>query len=249
MSSDTGFRKRNNFIMKYTQKDVVRLTGVKPSTLQNWINRGIVTLQEKHPGKQFKRSYTFVDVVGIAAMVEMTGLNIPPAVASKALKGITRRVSKLCVGHLMKLVRDSYPGEMFPYDVKLATVLVYIFFPNDESGEWQKIEANIHEGQFYYQDSEEFRRTAEDKEYQKKHAQHYSMVIKAFEKCESENENERQEGLSELEIANKIILPETPEIKYYPVDVTKFPDCFIIFQVDKLIRRVIKKGGLLHVLS
>jgi hypothetical protein len=235
-------------MMYFTQKDVVRLTKVRPSTLQNWINRDIVTLQKKHPGKQFKRSYTILDVVGIAAMVEMTSLKIPPTVASKALEGISRRVSQLCIGLMMKFVHDSVPKEVLPWEAKPANKLVYIFFPTDESGEWQKTEANIHEGQFYYEDSEEFWRTIEDEDYQKKSDQYYSMVRKAREKCESENEKERQEGYSDLEIANKNF-PETPEIERHAVDVTEFPDCFIIFQVDKLIRRILKKIDLPDVLS
>jgi hypothetical protein len=49
----------------YEQADVVRLTEIASSTLQNWVNRGAIRLKNAKPGKTKNRKYSGRDVATI----------------------------------------------------------------------------------------------------------------------------------------------------------------------------------------
>ncbi|PIK72778.1 hypothetical protein CS379_12100, partial [Methylobacterium frigidaeris] len=60
---------------RYTQPDVLRITGLKPTVLQTWINRRAIELAEQNPGTGRKRLYSENDVVKLAIMRRLSDLS------------------------------------------------------------------------------------------------------------------------------------------------------------------------------
>lgn len=62
----------------FTQTAVITITGIKPATLQNWMNRRVLTIPAEAPGRHSARSYEPVDVAHIAFVMELGKFGIPP---------------------------------------------------------------------------------------------------------------------------------------------------------------------------
>ena len=77
------------FEPKYEQPAVLAATGLTSATIQNWVNRGTVTLTEQHPGRQAKRRYSEMDVIRIAIMAELVRLGIAPGDAWANASSVT----------------------------------------------------------------------------------------------------------------------------------------------------------------
>ncbi|WP_238192525.1 MerR family transcriptional regulator [Methylobacterium frigidaeris] len=68
---------------RYTQPDVLRITGLKPTVLQTWINRRAIELAEQNPGTGRKRLYSENDVVKLAIMRRLSDLSIDLSVSKE----------------------------------------------------------------------------------------------------------------------------------------------------------------------
>lgn len=66
---------------RYTQPEVLKITGLAPAVLQTWINRGAIQLAEQNPGYGRRRLYGPLDVVKLAIMRRMADLNIALSVS------------------------------------------------------------------------------------------------------------------------------------------------------------------------
>jgi DNA-binding transcriptional MerR regulator len=62
----------------FTQSTVISITGMKPSTLQNWMNRGVLSIPKSSPGREKARLYEAIDVLRIAFVCELTKFGIAP---------------------------------------------------------------------------------------------------------------------------------------------------------------------------
>lgn len=61
---------------RYTGPEVLKVTLLKPETLQTWVNRKVVTLAEQNPGRGKRRLYSASDVVKLAIMRRCDDLKI-----------------------------------------------------------------------------------------------------------------------------------------------------------------------------
>ncbi len=62
----------------FTQATIVSIIGIKPATLQNWMNRGVLSIAKSSPGREKARTYDAVDVVQIAFVFELGKFGISP---------------------------------------------------------------------------------------------------------------------------------------------------------------------------
>ena len=68
---------------RFTQGEVLRmLPMLKAKTLQNWVSRGIIEVDESRPGKGKRVLYTPLGVIGLDFMARVTLYGVPPAKAS-----------------------------------------------------------------------------------------------------------------------------------------------------------------------
>jgi hypothetical protein len=65
----------------FTHADVVKLTGVTPTTLQNWSNRRVVEPVVANPGRQGRREYTPLQVAAIGGCLDLIGWGVAPSLA------------------------------------------------------------------------------------------------------------------------------------------------------------------------
>lgn len=66
---------------RYNPSETLKITGLKPETLQTWVNRGMIELAEQNPGRGKRRFYSALDVVKLAIMRRTDDLNIALSVA------------------------------------------------------------------------------------------------------------------------------------------------------------------------
>lgn len=63
----------------FTHAEVCAATGIPSATLQNWVNRGIVKIENANPGKSAKRLYSEIDIEYVLFVTKLSSLGIPPA--------------------------------------------------------------------------------------------------------------------------------------------------------------------------
>lgn len=66
---------------EWTQGEVLKFTGLVPATLQNWVNRGLISPKIKNPGKAQRRFYAPIEVLKLRTVASLTAIGITPAVA------------------------------------------------------------------------------------------------------------------------------------------------------------------------
>lgn len=68
---------------KFTQPEVLKVTRLKPSVLQTWMNRGAIALTDQNPGTGRRRLYSACDVVKLAIMRRMADLSVDLSISKK----------------------------------------------------------------------------------------------------------------------------------------------------------------------
>ncbi|TIR54876.1 MAG: hypothetical protein E5X28_09240, partial [Mesorhizobium sp.] len=105
---------------KFTQPDVLKLTRVKPTALQNWTNRKAIELAVQNPGYGKPRLYTALDVVKIAIMRRLADLRVDLSVA----KEIAEATAMIVAGPRF----DDTPSSLLKWDS-------YLFMRPEEATE------------------------------------------------------------------------------------------------------------------
>ena len=243
----------------YTLKEISNATGAKPAFVQNAVARGIFQLQNASTlGKQIKRRYTLQDACSIGYMVEMNRLKVPPAVAARYLDDVLGVVSKLALGETI-LRHWSLPDKMPQQNERtglqdLVDVIwqpkdsnVFIFYPTDKDGQWERVPACMSDGEVY---------TSEGPDIQKQIELTQKYQNCPIEECEDDemreykdylikkstfDEDSYQELVRNHAKTNDPEFDKSNEIRKKPFDLTALPDCFIVLQVDRLIRKIFRE--------
>jgi hypothetical protein len=76
---------------RFTQAEVLEtLPWLKPKTLQNWVSRDVLRIQDPNPGRQAKRAYSGIDIIVLGFMARLgESLGIGPSAARE----LARRVA------------------------------------------------------------------------------------------------------------------------------------------------------------
>lgn len=77
---------------KYSNADVLRVTGIKMGTFQMWLNRYMVKLSDRNPGKGQQRTYSAEDVLRLAIIAKLVNCGFPPSTAATMLDAATDRL-------------------------------------------------------------------------------------------------------------------------------------------------------------
>jgi DNA-binding transcriptional MerR regulator len=78
---------------RYTQPEVLQVTGLKAPVLQTWVNRGAIRLSEQNPGIGRRRLYSALDVVKLAIMRRMADLSIDLSVSKEIAEAAVKKLS------------------------------------------------------------------------------------------------------------------------------------------------------------
>ncbi|MFC3629865.1 hypothetical protein ACFOM8_10460 [Paracoccus angustae] len=77
---------------RFTQAEVLRMLPLlKAKTLQNWVSRGIIEMDDRKKGKGTRLLYTPLGVVGLDFMSRVTLYGVPPKEASDMAEYIMNR--------------------------------------------------------------------------------------------------------------------------------------------------------------
>jgi len=68
---------------RFTQADAVAVTGLSPTMLQNWNNRGLVRLTADRPGRSGRRLYRAADIARLRVMAQLTALGVSAQAAAR----------------------------------------------------------------------------------------------------------------------------------------------------------------------
>jgi hypothetical protein len=79
---------------RYTQRDVLLVTKLKPEVLQTWINRNAVRLTVQNPGSGKSRLYTAMDIVKLAVMRRVADLRMELSVAREFAAIVENRLAE-----------------------------------------------------------------------------------------------------------------------------------------------------------
>lgn len=79
---------------RYTPFEALSVTGLKPETLQTWVNRGNIKLGDQHPGRGKRRLYSAIDVVKLAIMRRTDQLGIALAIGIDIAEGAEERLRR-----------------------------------------------------------------------------------------------------------------------------------------------------------
>lgn len=77
---------------RYTGPEVLKVTHLKPETLQTWVNRNVVTLAEQNPGRGKRRLYSAVDVVKLAIMRRCDDLKIALSISTDLAESVAKQL-------------------------------------------------------------------------------------------------------------------------------------------------------------
>jgi DNA-binding transcriptional MerR regulator len=91
----------------FENTDVTAATGLSPSTIQTWANRGILMLskQQRNPGPGQKRMYTSLDIVRIAVTQSLIDYGLKASTAGR----IAYRLERGCVAQWRQALQNSAP--------------------------------------------------------------------------------------------------------------------------------------------
>jgi len=234
--------------VRYTLKEVTKATGAKTAFVQNCIARKTIQLQDDaiiEP--QIKRRYTIRDAVVIGAMVEITKLKIPPGIATGCTEAIRSRLSKLLIGEHFKKLAEENEDEI---QMDRKDSLVFILYPTDNEGGWDKIEAHMHDGQFYYESTPDYEKAHEiikkykegpfKEEYETEEWKEWKQALIHNGKYDKAK---YQSMVKSSALNNDEEFAIASESFQESVNISEFPDCFCILQVDRLIRRILDSLG------
>ena len=90
---------------RFTQQEVIRVTGVQAVTLQTWVNRKLITQAAGNPGAGQRRLYSPVAVIAIRLMIELSAYNVAPSAAQRFIDWI--------IENLVRRERDWYGRNYF----------------------------------------------------------------------------------------------------------------------------------------
>lgn len=90
---------------RFAQAEVLEVTGLKATVLQNWINREAIELEEHNPGSGKRRLYAPISVAKLAVMRRCADFNLD--------LGVSKRIAEAVASHLRRehsrdLVWDDY---------------------------------------------------------------------------------------------------------------------------------------------
>lgn len=92
---------------RFTQKEVVGITGITPTTLQNWSNRNIL-VPEKSPGGG-RRLYSVKDIILIELIKELSCIEIDPSITVQVFdQFIDFRMSEIHDHGIEEFINDKY---------------------------------------------------------------------------------------------------------------------------------------------
>ena len=76
---------------RFSREDLLKVAGVTAKTLQNWIARGVIAVEEASPGRGRAREFTAFEVARIRLAKKLVGANVPVVAAF----GISEAFKKL----------------------------------------------------------------------------------------------------------------------------------------------------------
>jgi len=80
------------FFPRFTQPEVLAVSGLRPDTLQTWINRQIIKLDAPSPGSGRRRLYSMIHIIQLTIMARLHGTYgiTPTSAARLSLEALTQ---------------------------------------------------------------------------------------------------------------------------------------------------------------
>lgn len=73
---------------RYTQAEVLAVTGLRAATLQTWLNRGVIEVEAPLPGSGRRRLMSSIDIVKLAVLYRTDALKIDLSVAREIIRDV-----------------------------------------------------------------------------------------------------------------------------------------------------------------
>lgn len=119
---------------RFSSEEVIVVAGINDSTLQNWLARGQLNLEQQNPGRGKPRQYSVYEVARIRFMKKLVDLALPLAPAFKITAALQRLWEDVPGGHEaygdeVNLASWLFVAPVDAWDVRRRTV----HFPLDHS--------------------------------------------------------------------------------------------------------------------
>lgn len=106
---------------RFTQAQVLQLVpALSAKDLQNWVQRGVLEVENPSPGRQGKRLYTGYGIIALAFMAHMTALGIGP----KAAFSMAAQVVEHAV-HVHEVYPVQFEQGKLPYVIVGGLIEIY----------------------------------------------------------------------------------------------------------------------------